>query len=123
MNKNTATLPQERKNHMNFIKLSQGILGIITLSIPFMIVYILKTFISLIFSKRFNLKFTLMLDLALYLCIYYFLFKLLSNIKTQKDIEIWTFGILMLVDLYFILIYLEDQRGKKKDKDRLKEKQ
>ena len=108
---------------MNFIKLSQGILGIITLSIPFMIVYILKTFISLIFSKRFNLKFTLMLDLALYLCIYYFLFKLLSNIKTQKDIEIWTFGILMLVDLYFILIYLEDQRGKKKDKDRLKEKE
>lgn len=107
---------------MTYIKLYQGILGIITLSIPFMIVYILKTFINLIVSKRFNIKFTLMLNLALYPFTYYFLFKLLSNIKTRKDIEIWTFGILMLVDLYFILIYLEDQRGKKKDKDRLKEK-
>ena len=95
----------------------------IILNIPFMIVYILKTFINLIFSKRFNTKFTLMLNLALYPFIYYFLFKLLSNIKTRKDIEIWTFGISVLMFLYAISTYLEDQKGKKKDKDRLKEKQ
>ena len=64
-----------------------------------------------------------MLNLALYPFIYYFLFKLLSNIKTRKDIEIWTFGISVLMFLYAISTYLEDQKGKKKDKDRLKEKQ
>lgn len=105
---------------MNFIKLYQVLFGVIILFTPFMIEYILKTFINLIFSKRFNLKFTLLFNLALYPYTYYFLFKLLNNVKTIKDRTILTFGISVLMFLYAISTYLEDQRGKKKDKDRLK---